>query len=195
VNQGGLSKEDHDLRTTRRTQAEMELREQDAELLHLRQFVTPEKKARVAARVEQAAANLRLAEQRLEETRLAAPCDGTVLKVVKKEGEGVSLFVPETVLLFGDLSRLRVRAEFDERFVKGLHVGQVAEVYGRNLLGTSYPGRLVEMERVMGDKTVFTRASSERKDLHVLQVIVEMNSGFAAPIGLQVDVRVPGNPG
>jgi ABC exporter DevB family membrane fusion protein len=191
VDEGGVSKQDHDLMATRRTQAEMELREQEAELLHLRRFVTPEKKPVLAAKVEQAAAHLRLAEQRLGETRLTAPCDGTVLKLVKHEGEGVSLLVPETVLLFGDLSRLRVRAEFDERFVKELRAGQAVEVYGRNLLGNTCPGRLVEVERVMGDKTVFTRASSEWKDLHVLQVIVEMDPGFAAPVGLQVDVRVP----
>jgi hypothetical protein len=92
--------------------------------------------------------------------------------------------------LFGDLSRLRVRAEIDERFVKDLCVGQTAEAYGRNLLGKTYPGRVVEVERIMGGKTVFTRASAERKDLSVLQVVIEMESGFSAPVGLQVDVSV-----
>jgi ABC exporter DevB family membrane fusion protein len=190
VDHGGVSKQDYDLALTRQAQAEMELREQEAELLHLRHYVTPEKSALMAAKVDQATANLHLAEERLQETRVTAPCDGTVLKLLKREGEGVSSSVPEAVLLFGDLSRLRVRAEIDERFVKELRVGQAAVVYGRNVLGKTYPGRVVMVEKIMGDKTVFTRASSERKDLHVLQVVIEMDPGFSAPVGLQVDVRI-----
>jgi ABC exporter DevB family membrane fusion protein len=190
VDKGGVSKQEYDRSRTERTQAENELREQEAELLHLRNYVTPEKRVLMAAKIEQAAANLRLAEERLEETRLLAPFDGTVLKLLKREGEAVSTFAPETVLLFGDLSRLRVRAEIDERFVRELRVGQTAEAYGRNLLGKTYPGYVVELEKIMGDKTVFTRASSERKDLHVLQIVIEMESGFSAPVGLQVDMRI-----
>jgi HlyD family secretion protein len=190
VDRGGVSKQEYDLALTCRSQAEIELREQEAELLHLRNFVTSQKRAVMAAKVELAEANVRLAEERLHETRITAPCDGTILKLLKHEGEGVSTFTPEAVLLFGDLSRLRVRAEIDERFVKNLQVGQTAEVYGRNLLGNAYSAKVVVVERIMGDKTVFTRASSERKDLHVLQVVLEMEQGFAAPIGLQVDVRI-----
>lgn len=190
VNMGGVSKQDYDLARTRRSQSEIELSEQEAELFHLRNYVTPEKRALLAAKLDHATANLRLAEERLRETRIAAPCDGTVLRLLKREGEGVSSFVPEAVLLFGDLSQLRVRAEIDERFVKELRVGLTAEVYGRNLLGKTYPGHLVELDKVMGDKTVFSRASSERKDLHVLQVLIEMEPGFSAPVGLQVDVRI-----
>ncbi len=121
---------------------------------------------------------------------MTAPCDGTVLKILKREGEGISTFVPEAVLLFGDLSRLRVRAEIDERFVNGLCIGQPAEIYGRNLLGKTYTGRVVQVGRIMGDKTFFTRASAERNDLHVLQVVIEIEPGFSAPAGLQVDVRI-----
>lgn len=190
VDKGGVSKQDYDLACTSFNQAEIELREQEAELYHLRNYVTPEKRALMASKVEQATANLRLAEERLRETRITAPFDGTVLKLLKREGEAVSTLIPETVLLFGDLSRLRVRAEVDERFVKSLRTGQSAEVYGRNLQGESYPGRVVEVEKVMGEKTVFTRAASERKDIHVLQVVVEMEPRFCAPVSLQVDVRI-----
>lgn len=190
VDRGGVSKRDYDLARTGQTQAEIELSEQEAELFHLRNYVTPEKKALMTAKIEGATANLHLAEERLQETRITAPCNGTVLKLLKREGEGVSAFVPEAVLLFGDLSQLRVRAEIDERFVKDLRVGQKVEMYGRNLLGKSYAGRVIQVEKIMGDKTVFTRASSERKDLHVLPVVIEMESDFSAPVGLQVDVRI-----
>jgi len=190
VSQGGVSKQDYELARTRRRQAEVELSEQEAELLHLRNHVTPENRAVMEAKIHQAAANLRVAEERLQETRVRAPFDGTVLKVLKREGEGVSTFVPEAVLLFGDLSRLRVRVEIDERFVQQLEVGQEAVVVGRNLAGKTYPGRVVQLEKIMGDKTVFSRASSERKNLDVLQAVIEMGTEFRAPAGLQVDVRI-----
>ena len=93
-------------------------------------------------------------------------------------------------MLFGDLSRLRVRAEIDDRFASGVRIGQPAEVYGRNLLGETHTGRVVRVEQIMGDKTTFTRASSERNDLHVLQIVIEMEAGFSAPVGLQIDARI-----
>ena len=53
--------------------------------------------------------------------------------------------------------------------MKEVRVDQTGSVYGRNLLGKTYAGRVIEVERIMGDKTVFARASCERKDLNVLQ--------------------------
>jgi ABC exporter DevB family membrane fusion protein len=174
----------------RRSRLEASWRQAEADLLHLQNFVRDVDEALARAKVKQAEASLEVAEQRLRDLRVRAPFDGTVLKLLKRPGEGVRMIELEPVVLFGDLSRLRVRAEVDERFVQDLRVGQAAEVYGRNLLGKSYPGRVVEVERIMGDKTVFTGASAERKDLHVLQVVIDMGPTFSAPVGLQVDVRI-----
>ncbi len=98
----------------------------------------------------------------------------------------------EPVLLFGDTSKMRVRAEIDERFVQQLAVGQAALVHGRNLPGKTYRGKIAYLERLMGDKTVFTRSSSERKDLEVLQVLIDMEPSFRCPSGLRVDVTILG---
>jgi ABC exporter DevB family membrane fusion protein len=184
------SSQDYEAANTQRRQAEVELKEQEAELLHLEHSVTPENRAMLAAKVRQAEASLALAQERLAETRLRAPFDGTVLKLLKREGEGVRMFEPEPVVLFGDLSRMRVRAEIDERFAQRLAKGQKAVVFGRNLDGREYSGSVAYLERVMGDKTVFTQASSERKDLDVLQVVLDMGPEFQGPAGLQVDVRI-----
>jgi multidrug resistance efflux pump len=178
---------------TQRRQTVSELKEQEAELEHLRHIVTPEQRATVEAKVRHARASLELAEEKLQEMKLTAPFDGTVLKLLKREGEGVKTFEPEPVVLFGDLSRVRVRAEMDERFVRHLAVGQAATVFGRNLAGKTYRGQVVALENLMGNKTVFTRASSERKDLDVLQVLIDLGPDFQAPAGLQVDVRVEGS--
>jgi multidrug resistance efflux pump len=184
------SQQDYEAAETQRRQSEVALKEQEAELEHLKHSVTPEHRAWQEARIEHARAQRDLAEERLRETRLLAPFDGTVMRLLKREGEGVRTFEPEPVVLFGDLSKLRVRAEIDERFVTRLEVGQEAVVQGRNTRGKSYPGKVVQVEKILGDKTVFTRSSSERKDLNVLQVVIEMGAEFRAPVGLQVDVRI-----
>ncbi|MBA4064262.1 MAG: hypothetical protein C0501_11220 [Isosphaera sp.] len=69
-----------------------------------------------------------------------------------------------------------------------------AEVYRRNIEGRVYPGRVVGVERVMGHKTLFNRAASGRKGLHVHQVVVQMGEDFVARVGLQAGVR-PGRAG
>jgi ABC exporter DevB family membrane fusion protein len=185
-----VSQSDMDAADAKRLQMQASLHQAEAELLHLMHFVRDVDKALMRAKVSQAEANLTVAEQQLRDLRVLAPFDGTVLKVLKRPGEGVRMIELEPVVIFGDVSRLRVRAEVDERFVKHLQVGQAAEVYGRNLAEKNYAGRVIEIEKIMGDKTIFTRASTERKDLHVLQVVIEMETGFSAPVGLKVDVRI-----
>ena len=185
-----VSESDWQKAESRRLQLAASLKQAEAELLHLKNYVRDVDEALMKAKVCQAEANLELADQHLRDLCVLAPFDGTVLKLLKRPGEGVRMIELEPVAIFGDLSRLRVRAEIDERFVKDLHVGHTADVFGRNLFGKSFPGRVVEVEKIMGGKTVFTRASSERKDLNVLQVVIEMEPGFTAPVGLQVDVRI-----
>jgi HlyD family secretion protein len=195
VQSRAASSQELEFNYTQRQQAEVELREQEAELEHLRHNVTPEHKAMLEARIGQAQANVELAAEKLQETKLLAPFDGTVLKLLKREGEGIRSSEPEAVVLFGDMSCVRVRAEIDERFVRRLEVGQAATVFGRNLAGKTFAGRVACMENLMGNKTVFTRASSERKDLDVLQVLIDLEPGFHAPAGLQVDVKIESSGG
>lgn len=182
--------QEHEAVESQLRQVVAELQEQEATLLYLRKVVTPERRAAAAAKIRHAEAALALAEERLREAKLAAPFDGTILKFLKREGEGMSTLIPEPVVLFADVSRMRVRAEVDERFVGRIVKGQRAVVFGRNLAGESYVGRVGEVEPVMGGKTMFTGASSERKDLNVLQVLIDMGPDFQAPAGLQVDAKI-----
>jgi multidrug resistance efflux pump len=176
---------------TKANQAEIALKEKEAELQYLKNKVRSEQLAVAETEVRQAEGMVAEVEQRLADSRLLAPSDGTVLKYLKKEGEGVSpLMPPEPVVLFGDMTKLHARVEFDERHARSIKVGQLAEVYGRNLDGKVFNGRVVQVERVMGSKTLFSSSAIERKDLHVIQVVVQMEDDFVAPVGLQVNVRL-----
>jgi HlyD family secretion protein len=133
---------------------------------------------------------LALAREQLRDTLLRAPFDGTVLEILRREGDGQRLIDSEPVLVFGDLRRLRVRAEIDERYARRIRPGQQALVYGRGLREDTFRGRVAQVRPMMGKKTVFSRAATERRDLGVIQVEIEPGKDFCAPVGLQVDVKI-----
>jgi multidrug resistance efflux pump len=184
------SEQDHEQARTNLAQKQFALGEADAALGRLRRLVRPEDRELAEAHVRQAEARLRLAEQRLRDTFLRAPCDGTVLEIFKRPGDGQRLIDPEPVLLFADLDHLRVRAEIDERYARRVRVGQEAVLFGRGLVEESFPGRIAAIKRVMGKKTVFSRAAAERRDLEVLEVLIDAGAGFTAPAGLPLDVKI-----
>jgi multidrug resistance efflux pump len=176
-------------------EAEAALLEAQAELTRQKTSVRDEDVALAKRRGELAQANLTAAKERLSDTILRAPIDGTILEILKHEGESVRAFDPVPVFLFADASQLRVRAEVDERYVSHLRIGQDVIMYGRSLGDLRPKGKIVLLKVVMGNKTVFTRDAAERKDLNVLQVFVEPAEPLAAPIGLRVDVEIELMPG
>lgn len=171
-------------------QAMMALSQAQADLANLEHHVR-------AVDIQVADADVRLAEARvatsrqsLADTVLKAPFSGTILEIFKREGEGARLTDREPVLLFADDSQLRVRAEIDERWAHQLKAGQRAEIYGRGLGRMRQNGTISLVKRTMGNKTVFSHEASERKDLDVLQVLIDLPPEFKAPLGLQVDVDI-----
>ena len=71
-----------------------------------------------------ARADLTSAEIALERTRVRAPADGTVLNMIGKAGETAVPSPESALVVFGDLSSLRLRAEVEERDAAKIHVGQ-----------------------------------------------------------------------
>ncbi len=86
---------------------------------------------------------------------------------------------------------LRVRAEFDERFTDRLQAGLQAEIYGSTLGGKTIVGQVTKIETLMGSKTVFARSAAERKDLHVVEVLIDLPDNFSAPVDARLTTPVP----
>jgi len=172
-------------------QSQTELKEAQAELNRLQNFVRAEDRAQSAARVALAEAKLSAAVNDYNDTILTAPVSGTVLEILKREGESVRAFDPTPVLVFGDLSKIWIRCEIDERYVGDVRVGQHASLFGRGMGNDRIDGRVVLTKMLMGKKTVFTRASNERKDLETLEVFVEAAKPLKLPVGLKIDVEFP----
>jgi HlyD family secretion protein len=194
VSRGALSTSEYDKTLSEWTQRSAELHQAEADLRYLRHSVRDEDRKVATVTVTSARARLSLAKTQFEDTVLRAPFDGTVLELLKREGEGSRLSDPEPVIIFGDISRLRVLAEVDERFVGVLRTGQRATIFGKGLRDGQFQGHVVLIKPIMGTKTVFSRSSTERKDLDVVQVLIQMQSDFAVPVGLEVDVKIGTSP-
>jgi HlyD family secretion protein len=185
-----VAEEEVDEAESRAKQAKASLEQQESQVLLLKNSVRDEDRILAAAKVRLAKSRFQSAEERLAKTVLAAPCDGTVLDLLKREGDGLRMGDMQPAVIFGDVSRLRVRAEIDERHVIRLRKGQKATIFGRNLGDRRCEGIVATVKGVMGDKRVFTQAPDERKDLDVVEVLIDMEPDFTAPAGLRVDVAI-----
>jgi HlyD family secretion protein len=182
------SEQEYDQWESTLKQADLQIRADEARLHHLEQIVRPEDVALADARVACAEEKINVAQRALDDTCLRAPSDGTVLEILKREGDGTRVLDGQPSIIFADVSRLRVRAEIDERHVHLLSTSMPAVVTGRAVGFREFHGKVVRVNRIMGPKTVFARVADERRDLDVVQVLLEIGPEFNFPVGLRVDV-------
>ncbi len=187
---GVVSQLERDHGETESLRAEAHFKQAEAELANLRLFVRPEDIAVAENKTKSAETRVETARTRLLEKELRAPITGQVLEVLHREGEATYVLGPEPVLVFADSGRLRVRAEIEETYALQLRAGQAAEVFGRGLGLRKFEGRVSLVKSIMGKKTVFTKSSTERKDVDVLQVLIDLPEGTTLPVGFEVDVRI-----
>jgi len=81
---------------------------------------------------------LRVAIAELEKLTIRAPIAGSVLKVDVKAGEVAGPSSPQPLLLLGDLSQLRVRAELDEHNAGKVKVGEAVTVRAEAFRGQTF---------------------------------------------------------
>ena len=150
-----------------------------------------EEHAKAEAAVALARAALQEAMARLAKTLIVSPIDGVVLRRDVRIGETVSPEVPGTSLfVVGDVSRLRVRVDVDERDVGRLKIGRRAWVTAKAFEGDRFEGRVVEIGRVLGRKTFRLDEPRERVDTKVLETLIELQAPARLPIGLRVDATI-----
>ena len=153
---------------------------------------------RLEAGLAAARAELSLAEAGLERTRIRAPSDGNVLLLNARIGE-TSVPSPESPLLvIGDVTSLRVRAEFEERDVGKLRVGQAAIIRSDAFGGQDFEGTVSLLAQALGPSKLGQRGPRRPTDVDVLEVIIDLVGQPPLLPGMRVDVflkaDVPGQP-
>ena len=154
----------------------------------------PEELAKADADVRAADGLVAKAKETFEKCKIKAPLSGTILRCDMKAGETVSTVFPKPILTMADTSRLRVRAEVDERDIGRLFVGQKVKVLIDAAPGKSWSGIVSREEGLMGRKKVKTGDPAEKSDRDILEVLVDLDDQAKSPlvIGLRVTVQFLG---
>jgi HlyD family secretion protein len=173
--------------------AQTRLAQQQADLRKLEAQTNTPLPTETEGELNVARAELRAAQAALEQTRIRAPIAGTVLKVNVRPGE---LAVPSTeqpLVMMGDLSALRVRAQVDEQDVAQIKVGQPVLVRTTAFPGKEFPGAVSSIAPIieLGDINLGTDRNAIMT--HVAQVLVALSAWGQLAVGMKVDVFFEGD--
>lgn len=127
------------------------------------------------------------AENAIERTRVRAPEDGTVLNVWAKVGEMTGPSADPSLLLFGDISSLRVRAEVEERDVTKIRIGQRAVVRADAFPDKDFEGVVTQLAPALGAPRITTRGPRRPNDVEVLEVLIALDGTPPLLTGMRVD--------
>jgi HlyD family secretion protein len=144
--------------------------------------------SRLEGELNVARAEWTLAMAALEKTRIRAPSDSTVLQVDAKKGELAMPTSEQALMVLGDVSALRVRAELDEQYLGKLRAGQRVLVRAAAFRGREFEGKISAVARIVGPGRINSRGPRKFSDVDVLEVVVDLASPGPLVVGEQVDV-------
>ena len=135
-----------------------------------------------------ARADVTLAEVALDKTRIRAPIAGTVLQLNAKLGEQVAPTIEVPLVVMGDVSIVRVRAEVDEADVNKIKPGQRAFVKSSAFPSKEYEGKVVELAPSLALPRMGSRGARRPTDVEVMEVLLDLDGGVPLIPGMRVDV-------
>lgn len=143
---------------------------------------------RLEAALSVARAELTGAELGVEHTRIRAPFDGTVLNVIAKEGEVAAPSPENTLVIYGDLSTMKVRAEVEERDAAKIRVGQRVVVRADAYPEQDFEGKVTSIAQSLSPPNIQSRGPRRPNDVEVLEAVVDLDGAPPLLTGMRVDV-------
>jgi HlyD family secretion protein len=188
VDKGFISKRDLAARTNARDAAAAELRSRTEQRALLLAGSRGSEIAEANASARAAAADTAVAQSLADQCTLKSPIAGSVLQILRREGEfsGASQGTP--LIVVGDLSQPVVRAELNERDAAKISEGQAVVVWVDGRPG-KWKGRVTQMAGVMGRRTARSLDPTDRFDRDVREVFIAFDDvPPPALVGLRVTV-------
>jgi HlyD family secretion protein len=111
-----------------------------------------------------------------------------VLQINAKVGETVAPSPEMPLVVVGDVSSLRVRAEFEERDIGKVRVGQGAIVRSDAFAGKDFEGTVSSSAKALGPSKLGQRGPRRPTDIDVLEVIIDLKGQPPLLPGMRVDV-------
>lgn len=137
------------------------------------------------AGVEQARSRLSEANARVSQLIVKAPSPGTILKLSVREGEFYSPEGGASLVTLGNLTKVRVRLDIDERFIGSVFVGQPGYVTVEAYANRKFQGKVVDIAQRMGRKNQRTDDPTERIDTKIREVVLELEDANELVPGLR----------
>ena len=142
---------------------------------------------RLESSLATARAELSGAEIGLERTRVRAPSEGTILNMLGRAGETAVPSPESTLVVFGDLSSLRVRAEVEERDAAKVRVGQKVVVKSDAFPDREFEGKVTSISQWLGTPRIATRGPRRPNEVEVVEVMVALDGTPPLFTGMRVD--------
>lgn len=127
-------------------------------------------------------------EASIEKLTIRAPITGSVLQINARVGELASPQSAQPLVLLGDVSALRVRAEIDERDLGEVKVGQAVTVRAGAFVGREFAGKVSFVSPVVGPARNGARGQRSMNDIDVAEVVVDLADRGPLAVGMKVDV-------
>jgi len=127
------------------------------------------------------------AEAGAEKLTVRAPISGTVLQVNAKPGEIAAPNAAQPLVVMGDISALRVRAELDERDFGEIKIGQPVAVRPDAFRGRDFPGKVASIAPLV-EPSRTSRGQRNQTDVDVVEVLVDLTEPGPLAVGMKADV-------
>ncbi len=142
---------------------------------------------RLESAVSEARAQVAIAEALLDKTRLRASIDGTVLQLSVKLGEMVAPAPQRPLIVVGDMSVMRVKAEVDEADVANIKVGQRAYIKSMSYPGKRFRGKVSSLSPSLAAPALGQRGPRRATDVEVMEVMIELEGDTPLLPGMRAD--------
>ena len=135
-----------------------------------------------------ARSELSVARHTLEKMTIRAPIGGTILQVNARPGELASPSTTPPLVLLGDISALRVRAEVDERDMEKIKLGQSVLVRPAGFRGFEIAGTVSFIAPLVEAGRDTAPGQRNMTDVDVVEVLVALAEPGPLAVGMKVDV-------
>ncbi len=142
---------------------------------------------RLEAALAAARSELAMVDAASERARTRAPQDSTVLQLSATPGETVAPSPENVLLVLGDVSSLRVKAEIEERDVGKVRIGQAVVVKSDAFPGKDFEGRVSSYAQALGSSKLGQKGPRKANDVEVLEVTIEVLGQTPLLPGMRVD--------
>jgi HlyD family secretion protein len=185
---GRASDADFEAARTASARAQDRFKQQQAELRRIEADPNTPLPSFAEGQLNAARAELAAATAALEKLTIRAPIAGTVLQVNAKAGELAGQPGAQPLLVLGDVSALRVRAELDERDFGEIKIGQPVLVRAAAFRGREFAGKVAFIAPLVEQGRINARGQRNVTDVDVVEVLVDLAQAEALAVGMKVDV-------